>query len=726
MILSILPASGCRTNKQPETCLDPWVKHVPAQALDLPNPYSCDPVDGRAMETARPHSLRNSDAVEYWPLALEDAIRMGLESSRVLRDSGGRVLGNPQSVQSTYDPSIRETDPRQGAIAAESVYDTTFNAGADWITSNQFFNNVLVGGGANQVNGDQTFLYDGFNKRMATGGSVGITHLTGYTQNDAPANLFDSLWNTTFIGSISQPLLQGAGTEYNQIAGPRHSPGIFNGVLIARTNTDIALADLEGAVRTYLLDLERAYWELYYAYHDLDARIAARNAALEIWRDAAKKLEVGIGADRESEARASEQYYLLQAQVENSLSGSLSVGGSATGQSTSGVYVAERRLRWLLGLPISDNRLIRPSSDPPPAEIVFDWKDSLTEALARRVELRKQKTVIKRREMELVASRNFLKPKLDLVGLYAQQGYGKDLLGPQSTDPVNNAYGNLTSSSHSHFSVLGLQYSQPIGNRIGHTQVRNAELQLARERAILAEQELQVAHELSNAIAEAERAYALTRTTYNRRAAAEEQWVETTNKYKGGLLALDAVLDAQRRLADAGSGYYRSVVEFNRALAEVHYARGTLLDYDGVFLSEGPWPIAAIRDASRQSSRTQPMDLNYCFSKQYIVGREPAPQLTLPAPPTRSGTSPIQPLPELVPTPSESPPGGGAPDLLPAPAPPRPAGWRPSDAPRPGGRHHGLVCDAEMTDQQPKSPRCALAAGPSAAQGTLDTRCPPN
>ena len=95
--------------------------------------------------------------------------------------------------------------------------------------------------------------------------------------------------------------------------------------------------------------------------------------------------------------------------------------------------MAERRLRWLLGLPISDNRLIRPSSDPPPAEIVFNWKEALPEALIRRVELRKQKTVIKRREMELLASRNFLKPKLDLVAMYAQQGYGKDLLGPQSS-----------------------------------------------------------------------------------------------------------------------------------------------------------------------------------------------------------------------------------------------------------------------------------------------------
>src|SRR5580700_8893927 len=64
VVLSLLPVSGCKTNKVPEACLDPWVKHVPEQALQLPNPLSCEPVDGRAIETARPHSLRNTDAVE--------------------------------------------------------------------------------------------------------------------------------------------------------------------------------------------------------------------------------------------------------------------------------------------------------------------------------------------------------------------------------------------------------------------------------------------------------------------------------------------------------------------------------------------------------------------------------------------------------------------------------------------------------------------------------------
>jgi outer membrane protein TolC len=598
-----------------------------------------------------------------------------LENSRILRDSGGRVLTNPQSAQSTFDPSIRETDTRQGTIAAEAAYDAQFHAGADWIDANRFFNNVLIGGGANQVAGTQTFLYDGIDKRTATGGSVGVTQITGYTNNNAPANTFDSLWGSTFVGSMTQPLLRDAGIQYNQIAGPSGVPGVYSGVLIARTNTDIALADLEAALRNYLLDTERAYWELYYAYHDLDARIASRNAALELWRNVQQKLKGGIGADPESEARAREQYYLLQAQVENSLSGTINIGSTNASQGGSGVQVAERRLRWLLGLPISDKRLIRPSSDPPPAEIVFNWKEALQESLTRRVELRKQKTIIKRRELELIASRNFLKPKLDLVALYAQQGFGQDLLAPQSSNSFNSALGNLVSTQHSHFSVLGLQYSQAIGNRIGHSQVRNAELVLAREKAILAEQELQVAHELSDAFAEAERSYQLTRTTYNRRAAAEEQLVEVTRKYQNGAIGLDPVLDAQRRLADAGSGYYRSVVDYNRALAEVHYARGTLLDYDGVFLSEGPWPVKALSDAARQSGRVVPTDMNYCFVAPHIIARQPLPQLTLPPPQTRSrdASTNYEALPEVVPTPSTSQPEGDSdPGLMPTPVPSAP------------------------------------------------------
>ena len=79
---------------------------------------------------------------------------------------------------------------------------------------------------------------------------------------------------------MRQPLLRGAGVQFNRIAGPGAQPGVYNGVMLARINTDIALADFEASVRNLVADVETAYWELYFDYRALDAVIAGRESAL--------------------------------------------------------------------------------------------------------------------------------------------------------------------------------------------------------------------------------------------------------------------------------------------------------------------------------------------------------------------------------------------------------------------------------------------------------------
>ena len=85
------------------------------------------------------------------------------------------------------------------------------------------------------------------------------------------------------------------GTEFNRIAGPRATPGFFfsNGILIARINNDIAIADFELSVRDTVSIVEDAYWELYFAYRNLDAQVSARDSALETWRVVKAKFDEG-------------------------------------------------------------------------------------------------------------------------------------------------------------------------------------------------------------------------------------------------------------------------------------------------------------------------------------------------------------------------------------------------------------------------------------------------
>ncbi|MCA9081210.1 MAG: TolC family protein, partial [Planctomycetaceae bacterium] len=349
---------------------------------------------------------------------------------------------------------------------------------------------------------------------------------------------------------------------------------------------------------------------LYFAYRDLDAKIAARDAALETWRRVQALAERGrVGGEADKEAEAREQYYRFQEDVENALTGRLvdgtrthngAAGGSFRG--TGGVHVVERRLRYLMGLPVSDGRVLRPADEPLRAEIQFDWDLSLEEAFTKRPELRRQKWMIKRRELELLASRNFLLPELDVVALYRWRGFGDDLIGQNNPGRYSTAFSNLVSGDFQE-SQLGVELAFPFGNRQAHAGVRNAEFLLARERALLREQEERVVHDLSNSLAEVERAFSVMQTVYNRREAAHERLLALQAAYEADKTPLNLVLDAQRRLAAANSHYFGALMEYTSAVKNMHYEKGTLLTYNGVHLSEGPWPDPAYADAADRLGR---------------------------------------------------------------------------------------------------------------------------
>ena len=69
------------------------------------------------------------------------------------------------------------------------------------------------------------------------------------------------------------------------------------------------------------------------------------------------------------EAQSREQYYFFRSLVEQALTD---------------LFRAESRLRYVMGLSMSDGRLIRPLDDPATAFVSFDFAASHCEALVRR------------------------------------------------------------------------------------------------------------------------------------------------------------------------------------------------------------------------------------------------------------------------------------------------------------------------------------------------------
>ena len=611
-----LTVLGCHAHREPVNfgSVDSYLPFV--QQIETPDAHPAHLGSLDISQSVAPPSIRRPEETEKWPLTLEEATRLALANSEVVRDLGGRVVTSPATSSTIYDPAMQDADPRFGVEAALAAFDAQLASSLyieqrDRQVNNTFFASSGV------FSNDASFSL-GINKTAATGTRFSLSNETIYNRNNnflpMIGNRFPSYYDTLFTAEARHPLMQGSGVEFNRIAGPNATVGNYNGVLIARLNTDVTLADFEANIRNLLTDVEKTYWELYFAYRDFDAKVEGRRLARESWELEKRRADAGIRTS-DQEAFAREQFYAGQAAVENALSGTAVAPG--------GIYKVERQLRSLLGLPTSDGRLIMPADEPAPVDVRFDWHESLELALTRRVELRRQQWTVKRRELEIIAARNFEKMRVDLVGQYRWRGFGDDLFGTDGTG-AGSAFESLFDGDLQDWR-LGVEVTTPVGNRVGHAAVRHAELQLARERAIFDETERHISHELRAAFTELDRAYVVTRSRYNQRIASFTRLRAERLRNERGQTDLDLVLSAQQQAVAAESEYYRALVDYNLALVDVHYARGTLLDYLDVSLAEGPWIDEAHCTAPRIARRFRPKHIDYCMTvpSRVSVGEYP-------------------------------------------------------------------------------------------------------
>ena len=693
-----LVASGCAPRQPFYFFEDGDLSHYVGSIQKLEYPDSDQPPLDEAAGAVEPLTLSNPSFDNIWELSLEEAIRTSLENGKVLRNLGGRfasfggprpqtgepavsLLTAPGQTPTIYDPAITETEPFRGVEAALALFDAQLTSSLTWERQNRPQNVNPTGALIFQQKllGDQGNWTSGIQKRSATGATWGFSNSTIYDNNNSPIREVPATWTTNYDFTFNQPLLQGAGVTYNRIAGPDPFDNIlgrpiFRGVLLARINADISLADFEAGVRNLISDTEQSYWELYFASRNLEARKAGRDSSLEAWRKVhALYVEQSRGGEADKEAQAREQYFFFRSEVEQALTD---------------VYRCENRLRYMMGISASDGRLIRPSDEPTTARISFDWQQSLVEALSRSAELRKQKWVIKERELELVAAKNLILPRLDMVGRWRFLGMGEQLIN-QNYDPYNadgganpdplvgtDAYSTLFSGQFQEWQA-GAQFQMPLGFRRELATVRHFQLQLARERARLQDEELEASHALVEAVRNVDTNFALAQTNFNRRVAAERQVEAVQAAYDANTVTLDQLLDAQRRRAEAESSYYRSLVDYNRSISQLHFRKGSLLEYNGVFLAEGPWPGKAYFDAHRRArQRDASLYLDYGHSRPGVFSRgavsqnfaelgadAPAQQLPARDPATRA-----EPVPASLPAAPGTKLEPTAPELLPTPA----------------------------------------------------------
>lgn len=611
----VLAISGCRSRQTWQETVGNDTTAVQQMTRKVERPIA--EVHSAAWSQA-PVTVRHRadlENIRYRDMTLDEVLQLALQNSDVLRELGGSILRNPGGTHSRFTGPLAISDPRFSPEAALSAFDAQLRGTAYFSNNDQLYNNPFFAGGTNAFKQDLHEYNLELSKVTATGSQLAARSVSIHNANNAPGNIFRSAWDTYLEGEIRQPLMQGGGLQFNRIAGPGSSPGVYNGVLLAKVNADMTQTDFELAVRNYINDVTNVYWDLYFAYRDLDSRSRAMKRALEAWNriKAREESDLETGA---AEALAREQYFRFKADVDEALSGRVTQGtrtgnGSTGGtlEAAGGVQITERRLRLLTGLVITDGELIRPADEPTEADVVFDWNVVQQEALQLRPELRRQQMAVRRREMELLASRNFLNPRLDAIGRYRFRGFGDDLLRTEpGTSVPSSAIGNMVNGRQQEW-FLGVEYTVPIGYRKAHLAVRNAELLLTRERIVQREQQRTVVHDLTNAITDAVRAYESCQNSLNRYLAAQEVLASYDAQDENELdIDVDHLLDAQRRVVESEIRYYRSRSEYAVALKNVHLEKGSLLEYHNLHIFERPAAPATIPVVADQTPGDQSAD----------------------------------------------------------------------------------------------------------------------
>jgi len=546
-----------------------------------------------------PRSLTSLENVDPRQMTLNECIRMAMTNADIIVDDqsfgspSNPLMGNPQRVASVWDNAIQDTGFLFGNLGPEAAlanFDPVWTNSLQGGTARNPQTTQNLGLSAGDTLQNQTVqLQSRLEKVLATAGTLAVQHDVNYTSTNQ-TSVFPSYYTGLVQAEYRQPLLAGSGVEFTRIAGPAQSnlrgvSGVAQGVLISRINSDISLLEFEQSVTTMLRDVENRYWDLYLYLQLYESEIETFRDLVRFRDQLARRKEAG-----DAVAQAENRIYEGDARIKGSLGD---------------VFKAEYRLRRLLGLPLNDNTFITPIDVPSAAKLELDWESSLLESLSNRHELRRQKWEIRSLELQLRASENLARPRLDFVSQYTVNGLGNNLNGSQDDDGVtdvgyNSFYESISQGSNKSWTT-GLSFSMPLGLRLARAQVRNYELRLRKARAVLARQEEEIGYELSDSIVNMEQNYLLAETGL-KKAAAAKRYAETAlaranAENQRDPVLLGRVLEAKITSRDSDQGYLKLIVDYNKAITDLNFRKGSILHSNAIFLAEGEWNTEAYEDA---------------------------------------------------------------------------------------------------------------------------------
>lgn len=479
-------------------------------------------------------SLKQLERPQQVRLSLADCVRRAIENNYTIRIEA-------------HSPAISQTQ----VVEAEAAFDTEFYLDTLYSKQDQATVSVFAAGSV-----DTRSVSGGFRKLLPSGmqTSVGLSLQRQQTNFPAEFQSLNPAYTSSFVAEFRQPLLRGFGLDVNRAQ-----------IEIRRAEQRTSYENFIQQVRDTLLRVESAYWALARARRAvvISAEALAQNYAT--WQNMIQRLahdatQVEV-ANSESRYRTAQVAFLESVKL---------------------VRDAEDQLKNLLNDPelkLSDDIEIVTGEVPVVAPTVLDQFAEVRTALEQRSEIRQAREQIEAARISTNAAKNAILPQLDLSFQYQVDG-----IGPSA----DSAFDNVTQARFQSYTV-SVNFAYNFGERAARAAHRRARLQESQAVVALNQASDTIVQEVNDGIRTLLVRYEqIPPAVISVRAAERNLRSLQARTQRIDPSYLQTELAAVEQLTNTRRTLLQVITEYNVGLIELERAKGTLLDYNNVVVTDAP------------------------------------------------------------------------------------------------------------------------------------------
>jgi len=490
-----------------------------------------------------------------YELSLLDAVEMALRNNlgvQVSRYGPQNTYEGITQARAQFDPTLQFNAP---TFSRGSSPTTTQLLGADVVTSTG-----LSGTG---------FTWQ---ENLEWGASYSLGWTASRNSNNNEFNTFNPSISSNFQGNITQPLLRGFG-EVNRI-----------GLRVSRISYESSLEGFRSSVQNVVLQTINAYWSLRAAVAALG--VAQESLGLAEQQFERNRIQVEIGTLAPIE--------MVQAETQRENSRLSLIGAQLS------VEDAQEQLKQLLNFDtiVDDSQVydIVPTDEPETTVPPMSVDEAIQTALANDPSIRQQRFNLQSAQLNLDSARNNLLPNLSLNARFNLQGRagdrfvrGVDELGAPVTEVLQTSFwtsqAQILSGDFNTWSV-GASISFPLHNyaaKAGHARASIGERQSVTQ---LAQAEQNIIYAVRQNVRQVENLARQVETATLRSELTRQQLNAEQRKFDVGTSTNFEVLNFQNQLSGALQAELNTILNLQRAIAQLEASKGTLLETYGVSIEQ--------------------------------------------------------------------------------------------------------------------------------------------